>query len=216
MSMLHELKKRVWQCNLSLREEGLVAGTSGNVSGRDPDSGRIVIKPSGVPYVDMQAEHMVIVDADGAVVEGRLKPSVDLENHLYLYNHDAEIHGVVHTHSSYATAFAAAGMPVPCVLTELADEFGGPVPCAPYATNQGEAIGRAILDARGRGPAVLVANHGVFTFASTCEAALKAAVMVEHAAKTVLLAMQLGDPKELPAEEISKWWSRYHERYGQK
>jgi L-ribulose-5-phosphate 4-epimerase len=214
--MLENLKNRVWRCNLSLKEEGLVAGTSGNVSARDPETGHIVIKPSGVPYLEMQSEDMVLVDKQGRRVEGRLNPSVDLENHLYIYMHDPQIHGVVHTHSNYATAFAAAGRPIPCVLTEIADEFGEAIPCAPYATNEGEAIGEAIMRARCKGPAVLLANHGVFTFAGTPEAALKAAVMVEHAAKTVLLAMQIGDPKEISPEEAIKWWARYHERYGQK
>ncbi len=214
--MLEDLKNRVWRCNLALREEGLVAGTSGNVSGRDPESGLVVIKPSGVSYLEMLSEDMVVVDKSGKRVEGRLNPSVDLENHVYLYLHDPEIHGVVHTHSSYATAFAAAGEPIPCVLTEIADEFGEAIPCVPYSTNDGDAIGEAILNYRGKGPAVLLANHGVFTFADTPEAALKAAVMVEHAARTVFLAMQIGELKELPPEEAAKWWSRYHQRYGQK
>jgi L-ribulose-5-phosphate 4-epimerase len=214
--MLEDLKRRVWSCNLALNEAGLVAGTSGNVSGRDTESGHIIIKPSGVAYEEMQAEDMVVVDAEGNRVEGMLKPSVDLENYLYIYQHDPDIFGIVHTHSSYALAFAAVEKPIPCVLTEIADEFGEAIPCAPYATNTGEAIGEAVLKARGKGPGVLAAHHGVFTFAESPEAALKAAVMVEHAAKTVFMAMQIGEPKEIPPEEAVKWWTRYHERYGQK
>ncbi len=216
MTMLEDLKKRVWKLNQDLMREGLVAGTSGNVSGRDPGSGHVIIKPSGVPYMEMQVEDMVVVDGNGKQVEGRLNPSVDLENYLYLYQRDPAVHGVVHTHSTYALAFAAVEKPIPCVLTEMADEFGEAIPCAPFATNQGEAIGEAILKARRKGPAVLVANHGAFTFAASPEAALKAAVMVEHAAKAVFLAMQIGDPKEIPPEEAVKWWDRYHQRYGQR
>jgi len=213
--MLEELREEVWRMNLELPKWGLVTMTSGNVSGRDFKTDLVVIKPSGMSYDSMRPEDMVIVDLDGNVVEGKWKPSVDTENHLYLYRHKKEIGGVVHTHSPYATSFAALGQPIPPCLTAIADEFGGPIPVTEFASNEGDQIGRAIIKAMGRGPAVLLRNHGVFTFGPNPTAALKAAVMVEDVAKTVHLAMLRGKPEPLPPEEIEKWWDRYHKRYGQ-
>jgi L-ribulose-5-phosphate 4-epimerase len=132
-----------------------------------------------------------------------------------LYARDASLGGIVHTHSSYATAWAAVGLAIPCVLTAMADEFGGEVPCAPYADNEGDHIAEGILRHRNRGPAILLAQHGVFTFDTTPARALKAAVMVEDVARTVWLARQLGAPPPLPPDEIRKWWDRYHSAYGQ-
>lgn len=213
--MLEELREEVWRMNLELPKWGLVTMTSGNVSGRDFKTGLVVIKPSGMSYDSMHPEDMVIVDLDGNVVEGKWRPSVDTENHLYLYRHKKEIGGVVHTHSPYATSFAALGKPIPPCLTAIADEFGGPIPVTEFASNEGDQIGCAIIKAMGRGPAVLLRNHGVFTFGPNPTAALKAAVMVEDVAKIIHLAMLLGKPEPLPPEEIEKWWDRYHKRYGQ-
>jgi L-ribulose-5-phosphate 4-epimerase len=214
--MLEELKQEVWEMNSELPKQGLVTMTSGNVSGRDPETGYVVIKPSGIKFEEMRLADMIVSDSQGNVVEGDLKPSVDLGNHLYIYRHRSDINGIVHTHSNYATSFAVLGQPIRSYLTAIADEFGGEIPCSEYADNQGENIGRAILTAITRAPAVLLRNHGVFAFGPSPTAALRAAVMVEDVAKTVHLALLRGTPKELPPEEIEKWWDRYHHRYGQR
>jgi L-ribulose-5-phosphate 4-epimerase len=220
--VLDELKERVCALNRSLHTERLVTSTSGNVSGRDPhDPEHVVIKPSGMAYDAMSPADMVVTDLEGTVVEGKLRPSVDLDNHLFLYAHKPELMGVVHTHSNYATAFAICGRPVPCVMTGMADEFGGDIPCAPYVSNEADLIGQAILDAMTRAPAVLCGQHGVFAFGESPEKAVKAAIMCEDSAKNAYLALSLaalGDqppPRRLPPEEIAKWWGRYHSTYGQ-
>jgi len=220
--MLEELKQRVCRLNKALASEGLVTSTSGNVSGRVPDDpDHVVIKPSGVAFDELAPEMMVVTDPEGKVVEGDLRPSVDLPNHLYLYRRKPEFMGVVHTHSNYATAFAILGHPIPCCTTAVADEFGGDIPCAPYASNEAENIGASILQVMTRAPAVLCGNHGVFTFAETPEKAVRAAIMCEDAARTlfhasmVALAHGLPQPKPLPPAEIAKWWNRYHSTYGQ-
>lgn len=207
---------RVAKSNRTLPEAGLVTAHSGNVSGIDREAGLVYIKPSGIDYENLTGTKVVAVDLQtGLPHENQLKPSVDLPQHLFLYRNMPEIGGVVHTHSNYATAFAACGMPIPCVLTAVADEFGGEIPCMPYVDNQGDAIGEAILKHKGRGPAILLGSHGVFTWGPTPEAALKAAIMVEDTAKTIWLAMQIGKPTPFPPEEIAKWWDRYHSTYGQ-
>lgn len=209
-------RKRVSECNRKLPEAGLVTAHSGNVSGLDRESGRLYIKPSGVDYGLIDGNRVVAVDfLSGEALRGQLKPSVDLCHHLFLYRNMPEVGGVVHTHSNYATAFAAAGRPIPCALTAVADEFGGDIPCCPYVDNVGDHIGEAILAHRGRGPAILLGSHGVFTWGPTPEAALKAAIMVEDVAKTLWLAMHIGAVTPFPPEEIEKWWGRYHSTYGQ-
>ena len=213
--LLEALRKEVCRVNRELPKRGLVTMTSGNASGRDRDTGYVVIKPSGMEYDAMRAEDMGIVDAEGKVVEGAWRPSVDLTEHLYLYRHHPELGGIIHTHSNYATSFAALGRAIPVYLTAIADEFGAEIPCSRYASNGGDEIGKALVQAMGRGPAVLLKNHGVWTFGSTPAAALKAAVMVEDVAKTCHLALLLGTPDILPPEEAAKWWDRYHGRYGQ-
>ncbi len=211
------LLDEVCQANKALRSEGLVTSTSGNVSGRDPDTGLVAIKPSGVDYDQLTPEKLVVVDLDGNCVAGDCKPSVDLPHHLYLYKHLPEVNSVIHTHSNFATAFAAIERAIPCCLTAIADEFGAEVPCTPYVDNQGNHIGEAILKYRNsRCPAILLGHHGVFTFAETVHRAVKAAVMVEDVAKTVFYALQMGLPVSLPIEEVDKWFSRYHTTYGQK
>jgi L-ribulose-5-phosphate 4-epimerase len=198
-----------------LLEARLVTMTSGNVSARDPQTGLVVIKPSGVDYARLRPEDHPVVDPNGRVVEGTMKPSVDLRDHLYIYNHKPEIHSVIHTHSNYATSFAALGQSIPCCLTAIADQFGGTIPCTPYVSNEGDNIGQIVVEFMTRAPAVLLKNHGVFCFATTPEEALRSAIMVEDVAKTVHMAMLRGTPDVLTAQEIRPWWDRYHGVYGQ-
>lgn len=214
--MLEDLKQRVCELNVGLHRERLVTMTGGNVSGRDPETGLVVIKPSGVSYDKMAPDDMVVVTAEGEVTEGNLKPSVDTATHLYVYRNRPGVNGMVHTHSTYATAFAAAGKALPVALTAIADEFGGPIPVGPYAPIGGEEIGRAICEHIGGGRAILMKQHGVFTIGETPEAAFRTAVMVEEVAKTCFLAMQLGDLEALPGEEVARAHRRYQEKYGQK
>jgi L-ribulose-5-phosphate 4-epimerase len=200
---------------LELPKNNLVAWTSGNVSARDPESGYVVIKPSGLKYEEMEPAHMVVVTLDGQLVEGNMKPSSDTASHLYIYRQRPDINGIVHTHSAYATAFAALGQPIPVYLTAIADEFGGPIPCGDFALIGGEEIGQVVVEAIGHSPAVLLKNHGVFTVGPTPEAALKAAVMVEDNARTVWLALQIGKPDEISPEDVTKLHHRYTHVYGQ-
>jgi L-ribulose-5-phosphate 4-epimerase len=213
--MLEELRLEVHRLNLELPRNGLVAWTSGNVSARDPRTDLVVIKPSGVPYDDLTPASLVVVDGDGRVVEGTLRPSSDATSHLVIYRELPGINGVVHTHSTFATAFAAIGRPIPAYLTAIADEFGGPIPCAGYAPVGGEEIGRAVVDGIGESPAILLMNHGVFAVGETAEEAVKAAVMVEDAARTVFYALQLGEPRAIPDREILRARRRYLDDYGQ-
>lgn len=209
------LVQEVWRVNCALPKAGLVTSTSGNASGIDRATNRLVIKPSGVEYDALRPDDMAIVDATSGAHLGGMKPSVDLLHHLLLYQKDTRLGGVIHTHSNYATAFAAVGHAIPCILTAIADEFGAEIPCAPYADNVDDHIASVIMQHRGRGPAMLLRHHGVFTFDVSPAKALKAAIMVEDAARTVWLAQQLGTAAPLPPGEIEKWWGRYHATYGQ-
>jgi L-ribulose-5-phosphate 4-epimerase len=213
--VLEGLRDRICSLHQELPRNGLVTWTGGNLSGRDAASGLVVIKPSGVRYEDLRPEDLVVVNLEGTVVEGRLKPSSDTASHLFVYRQRGDVHGVVHTHSPYATAFAALGKPIPCYLTAQADEFGGPIPCAPFARIGGEEIGRAVVDSIGTCRAVLLKNHGVFTIGDSPTAAVKAAVMVEDVARTVWLALQIGKPEEIPSSEVEKLHRRYTQVYGQ-
>lgn len=213
--MLESLREQVWRLHLELPRNGLVTWTSGNISARDAETGLVVIKPSGVMYDDLRPEQMVILDVDGRIVEGDLKPSSDTASHLVIYRHRPDVNGVVHTHSPYATAFAALGRPIPVYLTAIADEFGGPIPCGGFALIGGEEIGRVVIESIGDSPAVLLKNHGVFTVGPTVTAAVKAAVMVEDVARTVHFALQLGQPDEIPEAEVRKLRTRYTTEYGQ-
>ena len=213
--MLEQIKEEICRLNMALPFYNLVVWTSGNVSVRDPQSGFVVIKPSGVKFEDLKPEHMVVIDLDGKVVEGELKASSDTASHLYIYRHLLEVNGVVHTHSNYATAFAALGKPIPPVLTAIADEFGGQIPCGDFALIGGEQIGKVVVESIGHSPACLLKNHGVFTVGSSGEKALKAAVMVEDIAKTVWIALQLGTPDEIAADDLAKLHNRYTTVYGQ-
>ena len=213
--LLDQLRGEISRLHAELPRNNLVAWTSGNVSGRDPESGLVVIKPSGVPYDKLTPENMVVVDLDGNVVEGKLKPSSDTFAHVYVYRHRSEVNGIVHTHSTFATAWAAVGRPIPVVLTAICDEFGGPIPVGAYAKIGGDEIGQEILRSIGSSPAILMKNHGVFTIGRTPEAAVKTAVMVEDVARTIFYALQLGHPDEIPAEEVARAHRRYLEEYGQ-
>lgn len=214
--MLESLKEELLQLHLELPKNKLVVWTGGNISTRDPGTGLVVIKASGIRYEEMRAEHMLVVDLDGKLVEGQFKPSSDVYSHLYIYRHLAHVGGVVHTHSRYATAFAALGRPIPCVLTAMADEFGGEIPCAGFTLIGDDSIGKLVVENIGKSPAVLLKNHGVFTIGKNAEAALKAAVMTEDVAATVWLAMQMGIPDVIPQGDIDKLNERYTLRYGQK
>jgi L-ribulose-5-phosphate 4-epimerase len=213
--MLEKLKEELVQLHLELLRNNLVVWTGGNVSARDPETGLVVIKASGIHYEEMRPQHMVVVDIDAKMVEGDYKPSSDVYSHLYIYKHRADVGGVVHTHSAYATAFAAVNKPIPVVLTAIADEFGGPIPCGGFALIGDDAIGKVVVESIGKSPAVLLKNHGVFTIGKNAKSAVKAAVMTEDNAKTVWLAMQIGAPDEIPQEDVDKLHERYTNVYGQ-
>ncbi len=213
--MLEALKEEVCALNRALPKNNLVVWTSGNVSARDPKSGLIVIKPSGIQIDDLLPEQQVVVDETGKVIEGELKPSSDTLSHCYIYRQRPDVFGVAHTHSNYATAWAAVGRPIPCVLTAMGDEFGGDIPCAGFALIGSEAIGKQVVEHIGRSPAVLLQRHGVFTIGRSGKDALKAAIMVEDVAKTVWLASQLGAPEPIAKEDVAKLYDRYQNVYGQ-
>ncbi len=214
---LSELRAQVCALHAELPHNNLIVWTGGNISARDPKTGLVVIKPSGIKYPDLTPENMVVVDLDAKVVEGSYKPSSDTASHCYIYRQRPDINGVVHTHSRYATAFAAVGMPIPCVLTALADEFGGSIPCGGFALIGGEEIGKEVVRCMSEEHvgAVIMQNHGVFTAGNTAEKAVQAAVMVEDNAATVWLAMQLGQPIPIPPDQIAKLHHRYVNVYGQ-
>jgi L-ribulose-5-phosphate 4-epimerase len=214
--MLEKLRQEVYLANMALPANNLVTWTSGNVSGRDPETNLVVIKPSGVLFEELTPENMVIVDLESRQVEGEHGASSDTASHIYIYKHRPDVLGITHTHSNYATAFAAVGKPIPVYLTAMADEFGGPIPCGGYARIGGKQIGEEVLRSIGSSSAILMKNHGVFTVGKSVQAALKAAVMVEDIARTVWLALQLGQPEELPAEEVAANFDRYQHRYGTK
>lgn len=213
--MLESLRNEVCRLHAELPKNNLVTWTSGNVSGRDPESGLVVIKPSGVYYQDLTPDKMVVVDLDGKIVEGKFKPSSDTAAHLFVYRNRPDLFGMVHTHSPFATAFAANGKSIPVYLTAICDEFGGPIPCGGYAKIGGDEIGREIIKSIGQSPAILLKNHGVFTVGKDAIGAVKAAIMVEDVAKTVFYALQLGIPDEIPPEEVARAHRRYLEEYGQ-
>ena len=213
--MLEKLREEICLLHQELPKNNLVAWTSGNISGRDSETGLVVIKPSGVPYEKLTPEDMVVVNLGGQVVEGKLKPSSDTATHLYIYRYRADVGGVVHTHSTFATAFAAVGKPIPPYLTAICDEFGGPIPVGGFALIGGEQIGQEIVKSIGSSKAILMQNHGVFTIGKNAVAALKSAVYVEDAARTLFYAMQLGNVIEIPPDQVVRLHKRYTEEYGQ-
>lgn len=194
----------------------LVVWTAGNVSQRLTTADLFVIKPSGVTYDELTPESMVVCTLDGELVDGTRSPSSDTAAHAYVYRHMPQVGGVVHTHSTYATAWAARGEPVPCVLTMMADEFGGDVPVGPFALIGDDSIGQGIVEtlSESRSPAVLMRNHGPFTIGADAKAAVKAAVMVEEVARTVHVSRQLGEPTRIPQEQIDSLYDRYQNVYG--
>ena len=210
------LRAEVAALHAELPRNGLVVWTAGNVSARVPGADLLVIKPSGVSYDELTPEAMVVTDLTGALVDGDRTPSSDTAAHAYVYAHMPQVGGVVHTHSTYATAWSARGEAVPCVLTMAADEFGGDIPVGPFALIGDDSIGRGIVETlRGsRSPAVLMRNHGVFTVGATAKAAVKAAVMCEDVARTVHIARQLGDPLPISSEDIDSLYARYQNVYG--
>lgn len=218
-------REKVAALHAELPRNGLVAWTAGNVSERVPvdDDGveLFVIKPSGVRYDELSPENMVVCTLDGQkIVDGtpaRLTPSSDTAAHAYVYRHMSEVGGVVHTHSTYATAWAARGEEIPCVLTMMGDEFGDPVPVGPLAIIGDESIGEGIIATLrdSRSPAVLMRNHGPFTIGKDATAAVKAAVLCEEVARTVHIARQGGELQELPADIIDRLYDRYQNVYGQ-
>ena len=212
------LRQTVADLHGELTRYGLVVWTAGNVSARVPGHNLMVIKPSGVAYDELTAANMVVTDLFGALVEGNHAPSSDTAAHAYVYRHMPHVGGVVHTHSTYATAWAALGKPIPCVLTMMADEFGGDVPIGPFALIGDDSIGRGIVDTLkdSRSPAVLMASHGPFTIGKDARAAVKAAVMVEDVARTVHIACQAETPKTIAKQDIDSLYARYQNVYGQK
>ena len=219
-------RERVAALHAELPRNELVVWTAGNVSERvaatDPTvPGLMVIKPSGVSYDELAAENMVVCTLDGEKIDdgtpASLVPSSDTAAHAYVYAHMEEVGGVVHTHSTYATAWAARGEEIPCVLTMMGDEFGGPVPIGPFAIICDDSIGRGIVETLEghRSPAVLMQNHGPFTIGKDARAAVKAAVMVEEVARTVHISRQLGEPLPIAQEHIDSLYDRYQNVYGQ-
>jgi L-ribulose-5-phosphate 4-epimerase len=214
---LAALRQEVAEANWALPAQGLVTMHSGNASGYSAEDDVLFIKPSGMDYDKITPENLAEVRVStGEVLTPGVRPSVDLPHHLFLYRRVPGLGGIIHTHSNYATAFAAVHRPIPLALTSIADEFGDEIPCAPYLDNEGEHIGEGILRHRNRAPAILLGSHGVFAWGPTPRAALKAAVMTEDAAKTIWLAIQIGEPRVIPPEEAEKWHDRYQNRYGQK
>jgi len=215
--LVDNLKSEVAALHNELPRNGLVVWTAGNVSARVPGADLLVIKPSGVSYDDLTPEAMVVCDFDGNLVEGTRAPSSDTAAHAYVYKHMPVVGGVVHTHSDYATAWAARREPIPCVLTMIADEFGGDIPVGPFALIGDDSIGRGIVEtlSNSRSRAVLMANHGPFTIGKDARDAVKAAVMVEDVARTVHFARQLGEPVPIAPADIDRLFDRYQNVYGQ-
>ncbi len=217
-----DLRAQVAALHTELTRNNLVVWTAGNVSARVPGEDLMVIKPSGVSYDDLTADAMVVCDLDGNPVEefrvdGDRQPSSDAAAHAYVYRHMPEVGGAVHTHSTYATAWAARGEAIPCVLTMIADEFGGEIPVGPFALIGDDSIGRGIVETlRGsRSKAVLMRNHGPFTIGKDARSAVKAAVMVEDVARTVHIARQLGEPVAMDQADVDSLYDRYQNVYGQ-
>ena len=217
LAAVREVRQSVAGLHRHLTAYGLVAWTAGNVSGRVPGHDLMVIKPSGIDYADLTAEAMIVCDLEGTVVDGELSPSSDTAAHAYVYRAMPEVGGVVHTHSTYATAWAARGEAIPCVLTAMADEFGGEIPVGPFALIGDDSIGRGVVATlQGhRSPAVLMQNHGVFAVGATATEAVKAAVMCEDVARTVHVSRQLGPPLAIAPADVDRLFERYQNVYGQ-
>ena len=222
LETIARLRSEVCALHAELTRYELVVWTAGNVSARVPGHELMVIKPSGVSYDDLTPESMVVTDLFGTPVEGEwgnpaLAPSSDTAAHAYVYRHMADVGGVVHTHSTYATAWAARGEAIPCVLTMMSDEFGGSIPVGPFALIGDDSIGQGIVDTLkdSHSPAVLMQNHGPFTIGKDAKSAVKAAVMCEEVARTVHISRQLGEPLPIDEAAIESLYARYQNVYGQ-
>jgi L-ribulose-5-phosphate 4-epimerase len=211
------LRHQLAELHAELPKNNLVVWTAGNVSARVPGRDLLVIKPSGVGYDELDAQAMVVTDLEGNVVEGTGSPSSDTAAHAYVYRHMPDVGGVVHTHSTYACAWSAIGIPVPCVLTMMADEFGGDIPIGPFALIGDDSIGRGIVETlqHSRSRAVIMKNHGPFTIGRDATEAVKAAVMCEEVCRAVFLARQLGDPEPIAQQHVDSLFARYQHVYGQ-
>jgi L-ribulose-5-phosphate 4-epimerase len=211
------LRAQLVVLHAELPRNNLVVWTAGNVSARVRGRDLLVIKPSGVSYDELDAEAMVVTDLDGNLVEGSRSPSSDTAAHAYVYRNMPEVGGVVHTHSTYACAWSAIGLPVPCVLTMMADEFGGEIPVGPFALIGDDSIGRGIVETlqHSRSRAVIMKNHGPFTIGRNATEAVKAAVMCEEVCRAIFLARQLGDPLPIAQQHIDSLFHRYQNVYGQ-
>jgi L-ribulose-5-phosphate 4-epimerase len=221
MNMLEKLKNAVFKANLDLVEHGLVIHTWGNVSGRDAETGLIVIKPSGVNYDSMQAEDMIVLDNNGNVIEGKYKPSTDAPTHIFLYNIFINIGGIVHTHSTYATSWAQAGRSIPPFGTTHADHFYGEIPCtrqltgneinAEYEVNTGKVIIERLEGVDPLTiPSILVNCHGPFSWGKDTEDAVYNAVALEEIAKMAFYTVLLGKTEPVDKELLDKHFLRKH------
>jgi L-ribulose-5-phosphate 4-epimerase len=215
---IRRLRESVAALHAELVRYGLVVWTAGNVSGRVPGADLMVIKPSGVSYDDLTPDNMIVCDLNGEVVEGHFSPSSDTAAHAYVYRHMPDVGGVVHTHSTYACAWAARAEPIPCVLTMMADEFGGEIPVGPFALIGNDDVGKGIVETLSghRSPAVLMRNHGPFTIGADPKAAVKAAVMCEDVARSVHISRQLGEPVPIAQDDVDYLHDRYQNVYGQR
>jgi L-ribulose-5-phosphate 4-epimerase len=216
--VIRQVRREVCDLHAELPRNDLVVWTAGNVSARVPGHELLVIKPSGVSYDELTPENMVVCDFDANLVEGEHSPSSDTAAHAYVYKHMPEVNGVVHTHSTYATAWAARGEAIPCVLTMMGDEFGGEIPIGPFALIGDDSIGHGIVSTLSghRSKAVLMQNHGPFTIGKSAKAAVKAAVLCEEVARTVHISRQLGNPLPIAQSDIDSLFERYQNAYGQK
>lgn len=215
--LLPNLRRIVCDLHAALPQNNLVAWTSGNISARDPETGLVVIKPSGIKFEDLTPENMVVVNLMGEIVESDYKASSDTASHCYIYRHMPHVHGIVHTHSRYATAFATLARDIPCVTTAMGDEFGGAIPCGGFALIGGEEIGQVVVETLtgSRSPSCILQNHGVFATGASAEKAVKAAVMTEDNAAIVWTALQIGTPLPIQQSDIDKLYDRYQNVYGQ-
>lgn len=216
-AVLKAVREDVARLHAELVRYNLVVWTAGNVSARVPGADLMVIKPSGVSYDDLRPDNMIVCDLDGNVVEGDHAPSSDTAAHAYTYRHLPDVNGVVHTHSTYAVAWAARAVPVPCAITMMADEFGGDIPIGPFALIGDDSIGKGIVDTlrESRSPAVLMANHGPFTIGKSARDAVKAAVMCEDVCRSVAISQQLGPSAPIAQADIDSLYARYQNVYGQ-
>ncbi len=213
--MLENLKREVYKAHMNLWKNRLVMWTSGNVSARDPKTNLVVIKPSGVPYDKLSPDNLVIVDLNGKVIDGNLKPSIDTATHLYIYKHMPDVMSVIHTHSTYASAFAVIGKPIPVCLTAMADFFGRDIPIGNLVLIGEEEIGKEIVNKIGNSKAIIMKNHGPFTVGKSVNEALKAAIFLEESAKTLIMSKILGEPQPIPESMVKILHKSYIEKYGQ-